>query len=130
MKVYIGPYADDSDDRPISVEVHEYDVWSMDHTLSYIIVPLLEELKQQNISAPSVQLDDVPEHLHPSTNESLWGEDVDDHWFDRWDYVLDTMIAGFTLIRDIDDMDWSEEDEECVREATRLFGKYYRSLWN
>jgi hypothetical protein len=45
MHVRLGRYEneDDSDDfkRDTSIVIHNYDTWSMDHTLALIIVPML-----------------------------------------------------------------------------------------
>ena len=41
MKVFIGPYTDDGEEQKTEIEIHEYDTWSMDHTLAPIILPML-----------------------------------------------------------------------------------------
>jgi hypothetical protein len=67
--------------RKISVQVHDYDVWSADHTLALIIHPVLLKLKETKHGSPSVDDEDVPEHL------------TDIH--ERWAWVLDEMIWAF-----------------------------------
>jgi len=47
MKVNIGPYNDDEIEdfeRKIEVQVDDYDVWGLDHTLALIILPCLKKL--------------------------------------------------------------------------------------
>ena len=78
------------------VKIDYYDTWSMDHTLSPIIFPMLKQLKETKHGAPFVDDEDVPLELRsyaciPKENE--W--DTDDNHFKRWDYVLDEMIFAF-----------------------------------
>jgi hypothetical protein len=82
--------------RTIKVKIDRWDTWSMGHTLAYIILPMLKQLKATKHGAPFVDDADVPEELR-STNagpkENEW--DVDDNHFKRWDWVLDQMIFAF-----------------------------------
>lgn len=139
------------------VKIDYWDTWSMDHTLSYIIVPMLKQLKATKHGAPYVDDEDVPERLR-STNakpkENDW--DTDEFHFDRFDWVLDEMIWAFEQKTiDNDDeafFDWSEVergeplneqigkvkidrdglDAHSARKTNgyRLFGKYYEGLWD
>lgn len=139
------------------VKIDYWDTWSMDHTLSYIIVPMLKQLKATKHGAPYVDDEDVPERLR-STNakpkENDW--DTDEFHFDRFDWVLDEMIWAFEQkTKDNDDeafFDWSEVergeplgeqfskvkidrdglDAHQARKTNgyRLFGKYYEGLWD
>jgi hypothetical protein len=90
-------YIHDKKERRISVRIDPYDTWAMDHTLSYIILPMLIQLKEKQHGAPFVDDCDVPVNLQ-STNappkENEW--DTDDNHFKRWDWVLDEMIFAFT----------------------------------
>ena len=97
MKVLIGEVREDDLDREIDVTIDDYDVWSLDHTLAYIIHPALILLKKKKNGAPNVDDEDVPDHLKsinapPKKNE--W--DTDDNWFLRWDWVMDQMIWSFS----------------------------------
>ena len=139
------------------VKIDYWDTWSMDHTLSYIIVPMLKQLKATKHGAPYVDDEDVPERLR-STNakpkENDW--DTDEFHFDRFDWVLDEMIWAFeqkTIDNDEEAFfDWSEVerggplseqfskvkidrdglDAHQARKTNgyRLFGKYYEGLWD
>ena len=42
--------------RKIKVKIDNYDTWSMDHTLAYIIVPMLKQLHETKHGAPFVDL--------------------------------------------------------------------------
>lgn len=120
MKVNIEKYPDDDSERKVEIKLDPFDTWSLDHTLALIIHPLLIQLKDTTHGGPEVDLEDVP--------EDLVGEE---NYFRRWDYVLDEMIWAFGELKKDD---WShsfnKEYEERINNATRLFGKYYRALWD
>ena len=98
----------DKVDRKIDyVKIDRWDTWSMDHTLSYIILPMLKQLKDTKHGAPYVDDEDVPEELKSTSappKENEW--DTDDNHFKRWDYVLDEMIFAFE--HKVDDS-WQDE---------------------
>jgi len=103
MKVLIGEYRDDELDREIDVVIDNYDVWSLDHTLAYIIHPALILLKSKKHGSPNIDDEDVPEPLRSTSappKKNTW--DTDDNWFLRWDYILDEMIWAFSTKIDID----------------------------
>jgi len=139
------------------VKIDEWDTWSMDHTLAYIIVPMLKQLHKTKHGAPMVDDEDVPDNIKsvsapPKENDY----DVDDFHFKRWDWVMEEMIWAFEqkLIDDAEEkfFDWSEVDRSLSLEnqfpqvkvdqegldafhkrmhnGFRLFGKYYSGLWD
>lgn len=139
------------------VKIHDYDTWSMDHTLSHIILPMLIQLKASKHGAPLVDLEDVPKEFHP-TKEQIkeYAKDgtPDPMFFDRWEWIMDEMIYAFEQ-KCMDDWqepyygEWIEDeskplggyskdtDYEGMREnqarisnGLRLFGKYYENLWD
>jgi hypothetical protein len=181
MHVRLGRYEneDDFDDfkRDTSIVIHNYDTWSMDHTLALIIVPMLKQLKKTKQGAPNVDCIDVPMRLQPKQMDVVRyreNGETDENFFKRWDYVMDEMIWAFEQIIDDDDEEqfysgehdikWIPVDEEGneiaekdaeyhrmergpkdtfkideeglkkhherINNGTRLFGKYYRSLWD
>jgi len=77
------------------VKIHNYDVYSADHTFAYIILPSLIKLKSKKAGAPFVEDSDVPEELRTPEGFDRSSGDVDDNHFKRWDYVLDEMIFAF-----------------------------------
>ena len=99
--------------RKIKVHIDDYDVWSMDHTLALIVHPMLLKLKEQKHGSPHVDLEDVPEHLHPDPNRVKMNEngeieewEVDNTIHDRWSWVLDEMIHAFEC--EVDE-DWDDQ---------------------
>jgi len=78
------------------VKIDKWDTWSMDYTLSHIIVPMLKQLKETKHGSPNVDDEDVPENLRSTAapaKENDW--DIDDNHFKRWDWFLDEMIWAF-----------------------------------
>lgn len=88
------------------VKIDYWDTWSMDHTLSPIILPMLKQLKEKKHGAPNVDDEDVPEELRSTSapaKENEW--DTDENWFKRWDWAMDEMIFAFNC--KVDDS-WEE----------------------
>ena len=156
------------------VKIDNYDTWSMDTTLTPIILPMLKQLKETKHGAPFTEDADVPERLRSTTKSAQKAKkeswDTDGNWFKRWDWVMDEMIWAFEQLADDDweaqfhsgesDIEWkvSEYDKEGkpllwqmgkgpndtrkwdkkgymkhsarIDNGTRLFGKYFRSLWD
>lgn len=147
-------------EREEQIIIHRYDTWNMDHTLALIIVPMLKQLKETKHGAPNVDCIDVPQRLQAKQLEIVRyreNGETDPNFFKRWDYVLDEMIWAFEQIanddndgqfydhsevdeneRDINvrarqlkvDREGLEEHHKRINNGTRLFGKYYRSLWD
>jgi hypothetical protein len=89
--------------RKISVRIDPWDVWSADHTLAHIILPLLKEIKRTKSGSPFVDDEDVPEHLRSTAAKTLTKEEketghVDGNHHLRWEYVLDHIIWSFEQI--------------------------------
>jgi hypothetical protein len=78
------------------VKIDYWDTWSMDYTLSPIILPLLKQLQATKHGSPFVDDEDVPEELKSTSapaKENEWDTDVNHHA--RWEYVLNEMIFAF-----------------------------------
>ena len=78
------------------VKIDYWDTWSMDHTLAYVILPMLKQLNEKKHGAPFVDDGDVPEELKSTSappKENEW--DIDDNHFKRWDWVMGEMIFAF-----------------------------------
>jgi hypothetical protein len=89
------------------VKIDHYDTWSMDHTLSHIVLPMLKQLKKDKHGSPLVDDEDVPEELRSTSapaKENDW--DIDDNHFKRWEWVMDEMIQAFEC--KVDD-DWEDQ---------------------
>jgi hypothetical protein len=169
------------------VKIDRWDTWGMDHTLSFIILPMLKQLRDTKHGSPYVEDEDVPEELRIvghedwNTQKELKFEDQEQYEKDswnithrRWDWVLNEMIFAFEHIVDDSwqekystgeiDMIWTPVDaqgnevpkgehsfykmdhgpkhtyvtdydalkkiEDRVQNGLRLFGTYYRGLWD
>ena len=139
------------------VKIDHWDTWSMDYTLSYVVVPMLKQLQETKHGAPSVDDEDVPVELRSTSAPSKENEwDTDENWHKRWDWVMAEMIWAFEQNLDnnseekffndsnVDDkssiMDQISKikiDHEGLRahqdrkqNGFRLFGKYYQGLWD
>ena len=146
--------------RKIKVRIDEYDTWSMDHTLAYIILPMLKQLKATKHGSPLVDDEDVPEHMRHSGDTQ--GHDNWIHY--KWEWVLNEIIWAFEMKLDEDwedqfhhgtpvynwdplgdeefvemkqlnpdyrvDYDKIKEYNDRIQNGFRLFGKYYQGLWD
>jgi hypothetical protein len=82
--------------RAVDIHVDGYDVWSADHTLGLIILPVLKKLKEVKHGSPDIDDEDVPEELKSTSAPPKKHEyDTDDNFHKRWDWVLDEMIWAF-----------------------------------
>lgn len=132
-------YYDWRQSRRVTVRIDSHDTWDLTHTLAVIILPALKQFRAEQIGAPKIDNEDVPENLHMSPEDKeAWDNflTTDENWFKRNEYVLDEMIAAFEIILSEEDDDFYkltlEEHKVLSKRAKnglRLFGKYYRSLW-
>jgi hypothetical protein len=86
----------DRKERKVKVKIERYDTWSMDHTLSYIVVPMLKQLQKSKHGSPFVDDEDVPEELRSTSappKENDW--DLDNNHHERWEWVIGEMIWAF-----------------------------------
>ena len=86
------------------VKIDRYDTWSMDYTLSYIILPMLKQLKEETHGSPWIDDEDVPAELRSGkknrkfkNNPDVQALDIEDDTLlhKRWAWVLDEMIWAF-----------------------------------
>lgn len=98
-------------DRKIKVRIDNYDTWSMDHTLAYIILPMLKQLKATKHGSPYVDQEDIPEELRLTEREKLVHDNgyydkslnaseeeieaVSEKFHAQWDWIMDQMIYSF-----------------------------------
>lgn len=140
--------------QTVKIKIEPWDTWSMDHTLAHIVVPMLKQLRETKHGGPHVDDEDVPENLRSTSappKENEW--DIDEFWFERWDYVIGEMLfafesklmdnwdAQFYKFEDAKDeplgikLVWSDHDgrmayQKRMSNGFRLFGKYYEALWD
>ena len=140
------------------VKIDRWDTWSMDYTLSFIVVPMLKQLKETKHGAPFVDDEDVPEELKSTSAPPKENEyDTDENHFKRWDWALNEMIWSFEQNLDnnseekfFDHAEWDEKERDFGKNlhkikidqvglkvhqdrkanGFRLFGKYYQGLWD
>ena len=88
----------DRREQKVKIHIDRWDTWSMDHTLAYIILPMLKQLKATTHGAPWVAVTDVPKELRPTKKQLMdYQKDgtTDPKFFERWNWVLDEMIFAF-----------------------------------
>ena len=140
------------------VKIDRWDTWSMDYTLSFIVVPMLKQLKETKHGAPFVDDEDVPDELKSTSAPPKENDyDTDENHFKRWDWALNEMIWAFEQNIDtnsedkfFDHEEWdpTEKDfntslhkikidqvglkahQDRKANGFRLFGKYYQGLWD
>lgn len=143
--------------RKILVKLDYWDTYSVDHTLAIIIAPLVKQLKEIKHGYGWVDDADVPEELRSHNGVKDDNGGWDSLAEKRFEYVLDEIIWTFTCLASDDDSDSKFYDHSNVDESTdiseqvkalkvdrdglkkhwdrinngtRLFGKYYRNLWD
>ena len=94
------------------IKIDPWDTWSMDSTLSPIILPMLKQLKATKHGAPYIYDEDVPLKLRANRDARYKGtvdpdlhkmnDEVDKKFFKRFDYILDEMIWTFEQLSDWD----------------------------
>lgn len=122
MKVNIGPYPlKKNAKRKVKVEIHDYDLWSADHTMALVIYPIVKAFRDGNHTYGFVDDFDVPFHLQ--------GKEVEQEKA-KWNWVLNEMVWVFGEYQKDDFLHKGEEHDARMKEGLRLFGRYYRALWN
>ena len=110
--------------RVTYVKIDRWDTWSMDHTLAYIILPMLKQLKNDKHGAPYVDDDDVPRELWSIYAFPKEEYDVDGNHFKRWDWVLDEMIFAF---EHKNDETWQEAFSSGVADYKSVACEWYEN---
>jgi hypothetical protein len=157
------------------VKIDPWDTWSMDSTLTPIILPMLKQLREHKHGAPNTDDEDVPANLRSTTKAAQKAKkeswDTDGNHFKRWDWIMDEMIWAFEQLADDSweeqyfsgksDIVWVPSKEldakgkpltyemkkgpndtrkydkkgyakhsARIDNGLRLFGKYFRALWD
>lgn len=157
------------------VKIDYWDTWSMDETLTPVILPMLKQLREHKHGAPSTDDADVPANLRSTTKSAQKAKkndwDSDGNHFKRWDWIMDEMIWAFEQLADDSweeqyftgksDIIWVPSKEldakgkpltyqmkkgpkdtrkydskgyakhsARIDNGLRLFGKYFRALWD
>lgn len=142
------------------VKLDPSDTWDTDWTIATITLPLLVQLKLSKHGAPFTDDEDVPEELRSTNVPPKQNEfDTDENHFKRWDWIMDEMIWGmqeianhcanepvvfkftenganpgtkdFLSSREIPGArDLNKAYLDRLSNSTKLFGKYFRNLWD
>lgn len=126
MKVRLGPYKKNSD-RKIDVQIDRFDTYSLDHTLAYIILPALIQLRSTKMGVPS-EFAEVGGADYDNQDSFDFYKDSHKDAFDErckeWDKILDKMIWSFQQIvmDDYEDQyhhgkaeyDWVKTDQQIT----------------
>lgn len=112
------------------------DIWSLDYTLSYWIIPRLKKLKETKNGFPVMMYND--DEFKNCTNGEQNSE-IDARKQKEWEEILDKMILSFEyVVRESDDRNYDcysskekmDEHEQKIQEGLDLFAKYFRCLWD
>jgi hypothetical protein len=132
-------WLDSKKERKINIRIDSYDTWSMDHTLALIVHPMLVQLKECNHGYFSSDPEDAP---------AIGAGDETDHGgsdtlaLDRYNWIMDELIWTFETLKSDDyksfyneetdtyNLEGQQAHDERIRNGLRLFGKYYRALWD
>jgi hypothetical protein len=116
--------------RKVKVRIDAYDTWNMDHTLAYIVLPMLKQLQKTKHGSPFVDDDDVPDELKSTSAPPVKDWESDDNLHARWDYVLNYLIWTFEQYNtdwesqyhtgEID-INWVEIDPTETDDSKKLF---------
>ena len=128
--------------RKVNIRIDKWDTWSMDTTLAKIVHPMLVQLKATKHGYPiGIDLEDVPENLRFIDKRNDYDYYDQQSLFDyqecnpehisieeeRWNWVLNEMIYAFSILDDYENI---STEHDRVENGCRLFGKYYRALWD
>lgn len=163
MKIDIGPYRGNrwfSRKRKVRIKYHNYDTWSLDHTLALIIAPGLQQLKDTNHGFGHVDDEDLPTAcLKDASGEERWewimdemiwafeqhgGEDDTAQYYHNRDQLEMVTIPSEDGSRTLSfnhqkdpnkppyfrDYEGLKKHDERKANGRRLFAKYYESLWD
>jgi hypothetical protein len=110
-------WVDSKKKRKVKIHIDRYDIWSMDHTLAMIVLPMLKQLKESKHGSAMVDPEDVPESMRFTDTED-WDSQLCFDFYkesdtqkiqcdvhDRWDWVLNEMIFAFESYTH----DWEEK---------------------
>jgi len=140
MKINIGPYPKKAQ-RRVSVEISPSDTYSMDHTLAYVILPMLIQLKITKHGVPTEFAEVGGEDWQSQDSFDFYKENVNEYFEDRckeWENVLDKMIWSFEQIlldeyeekyrHGRSEFDWVRTDKEFPNPVTGKIEKTFQMV--
>ncbi len=145
-------WIDDKKERKIKVKVDKYDIWSAEHTLALVILPVLKEFrKAEKYGVPCgldiayIPLDDAEEDKqmliwNELLDKMIWSfeqiiNDDDDFWIQKPNF--DDCETGSEFVDRISNGSGGKYDHEArkkydekIQEGLDLFAKHFRNLWD
>jgi hypothetical protein len=145
--------------RKIEIHIDRYDTWGMDHTLSMLIVPMLKQLRDSKHGYPLADIEDAP-HIGEGDrdpndgsdsladarwnwilDEMIWAheqiidEESDKNYYEPYESDETPEVTPFMSLKESLNIGKFNKEKFDAHEARmqnglRLFGKYYRSLWD
>ena len=141
MKVNLGKFPRKSGARKIEVEIEGHDTWSLDHSLAYIILPALIQLKENKHGVPSELADVGGEDWTDQQPFDFYKESHNEAFEEgckRWDETLDKMIWSFQqlALEDYDQQyhhgkaqyDWKKTDKTFPNPVTGVDEATYQMV--
>lgn len=145
--------------RKVDIRIDKYDTWSMDHTLSLIAIPMLKQLKDNKHGHPNPDVEDAPHigkgDVNPNDitdslasqrwdwimGEMIWAHEQIVNESDHENYYVpyeeDEEVKTTWFLNEKESREMGRFDRERfdlynkrIENGLRLFGKYYRSLWD
>jgi len=141
MKVNLGKFPKTQGARKIDIEIESHDTWSLDHSLAYIILPALIQLKETKHGIPGEFADVGGEDWTDQQPLDFYKESYAEAFEEgckRWDEVLDKMIWSFQqlALEDYDqlyhhgkvELDWEKTDKTFPNPVTGVDEATYRMV--
>jgi hypothetical protein len=133
-------WVDSKNQRKIKIRIDKHDTWSMDHTLALIVHPMLVQLRDTNHGYFFPDVEDVP-HIGRGDETDFGHSDTKAK--ERYDWVMDELVWTFgALIDEDEDLQFYDKEthvwdiegrkayDDRISNGLRLFGRYYRALWD
>lgn len=144
---YTTPYVDQHgkwrhEERVVDISIDKWDLFNVNWSIAAIAAPLIKAWIDRGPSgAPITDMEDVPEELRHAKPSNDLRHGADENFFKRWEWILGEMY--FALQSEVDGS-WEDEfymknpiDREGLLEfqaradnGLRLFGKYFKNLWD
>ena len=141
MKVNLGKFSKKVEARSINVEIEDHDTWSLDHSLAYIILPALIQLKETMHGIPGEFADVGGEDMTNQQPFDFYKESYPEAFNEgckRWDEVLDKMIWSFQqlALEEYDtqyhhgkaEYDWKQTDTQFPNPITGAMEPTYQMI--
>lgn len=135
--------------RKVKITVDDYDTWSADHTLAMIIVPILQNMRDNPYSIMNVAPEDADNLPYEEAtkrvyDKMIWAfqqiiEPEDSQFFPNSDNQKLEKVEGQSYYELVPkdpskpkasfDREGYEAYNQQIQEGLNLFAKYYRGLW-